>query len=359
MPEANTCQTVLENLSTAILLLDKQLRVFYLNPACEDLFATSEQQLRGKPARYVFLHDLSPEAALSETLKTGRPFTRREAEIKVAGKPAFKTDYSVTLLTEPPSSPLLLLEFRPLERLLKISKEEAFIAHQETNKTLIRSIAHEVKNPLGGIRGSAQLLARLLPDDSLTEYTDVIIAEVDRLRHLVDELLGPPTAPKREKVNIHEVLERVKQLILVEAGQGFHFVFDYDISIPELTADKNQLIQAILNIARNAYQALTEAPKQLNPTITLRTRIKRQASLGGKRFRLALNIDIEDNGPGINQKSLESIFLPMVSNRPSGNGLGLSIAQNIINQHNGLIECESKPGKTRFRITLPLEPENE
>ena len=359
MPEVNTCQTVLESLSTAILLLDKQLRVFYLNPACEDLFATSEQQLKGKPAREVFLHDLSIESALLETFKTGRPFTRREAEIKVTGKPAFKTDYSVTLLAETPSHPYLLLEFRPLERLLKISKEEAVITHQQSNKTLIRSIAHEVKNPLGGIRGAAQLLARLLPEDSLTEYTDVIIAEVDRLQHLVDELLGPPTAPKREGVNIHEVLERVRQLILVEAGQSCRFIFDYDISIPELIADKNQLIQAILNITRNAYQALSEAPDQLSPTITLRTRIKRHIPLRGTRFRLAVNIDIEDNGPGIDPKLLESIFLPMVSSRPKGNGLGLSIAQNIINQHNGLIECESEPGMTRFSITLPLEPEHE
>ena len=356
MPETNTCQTILENLSTAILLLDKQLRVSYLNPACEDLFKTSEQQLRGKPANEIFLHGLLAEGALAETLNTGRPFTRREAEIKVSGKPAFKTDYSVTLLTEPSISPLLLVEFRPLERLLKISKEEAFTSHQQTNKTLIRSIAHEVKNPLGGIRGAAQLLARLLPDDSLTEYTDVIIDEADRLRHLVDELLGPPTEPKREKVNIHEVLERVQQLILVEAGEGLRFETDYDISIPELTADKNQLIQSVLNITRNAFQALTEEPDQIDPAITFRTRIKRQASLGGKRFRLALNIDIEDNGPGIDQDLIESIFLPMVSNRPSGNGLGLSIAQNIINQHNGLIECESEPEElTRFRITLPLE----
>lgn len=350
-----TRQSVLENLSTAVLLLDEKLCIAYLNSACEDLFATSAHQLKGKPAKDVFLREESAKQALITTLETGRSFTRREAEVKITGKTPVLTDYAVTLLWQPDQTKFLLIEFRPLERLLKISREEAVLTHQQSNQTLIRSIAHEVKNPLGGIRGAAQLLARQLPNRAFTEYTDVIIAEVDRLQHLVDELLGPPTLPKREAVNIHEVLERVRQLTLVEAFDAVRFVFDYDLSLPHLIADKNQLIQAILNIVRNAYQALTETQYAQNPTITLRTRIKRQVFLGGKRYRLAIQVDIDDNGPGIDPKLLESIFYPMVSSRPRGNGLGLSIAQTIINQHNGLIECESVPGLTRFSITLPLE----
>ena len=355
MYERTTCQIVLENLSTAVLLLDADLCIFYLNPACEDLFATSAHQLKGKPAQEVFLREESAKQALLMTLETGRSFTRREAEIKVTGKQPVITDYSVTLLAQSSPELLLLIEFQPLERLLKISREEAVLTNQQSNQTLIRSIAHEVKNPLGGIRGAAQLLSRQLPNNAFTEYTDVIIAEVDRLQYLVDELLGPPTLPKREMVNIHEILERVRQLTLVEANESVHFIFDYDLSLPSLIADKNQLIQAMLNIVRNAYQVLTETPNQQQPTITLRTRVKRQVFLGGKRFRLAIQADIEDNGPGIDPKLLESIFYPMVSSRPRGNGLGLSIAQTIINQHNGLIECESVPGLTRFSITLPLE----
>lgn len=350
-----TRESVLDNLSTAVLLLDENLCITYLNSACEDLFATSTHQIKDKAANEVFLREESAKQALRMTLETGRSFTRREAEIKILGKNPVLTDYSVTLLSQPLQSRFLLIEFHPLDRLLKISREEAVLTHQQSNQTLIRSIAHEVKNPLGGIRGAAQLLARQLPNKAFTEYTDVIIAEVDRLQHLVDELLGPPTLPKREAVNIHEVLERVRQLTLVEAFDSVRFVFDYDLSLPSLIADKNQLIQAILNIVRNAYQALTESNFAQDPRITLRTRVKRQVFLGGKRYRLAIQVDIEDNGPGINPKLLESIFYPMVSSRPRGNGLGLSIAQTIINQHNGLIECESAPGLTRFSITFPLE----
>ena len=359
MPEITPYKTVLENLSTAILLLDAELKIYYLNPACENLFSTSEQRLRGKLAVEVFLDGQLSEQILYKTLNTGRAFTRHEAEIKIAGKSIIKTDYSVTLLPAITPNPLLLIEFRPLENLLKISKKENFLAQQQANKTLIRSIAHEVKNPLGGIRGAAQLLAGMFSDADLNEYTDVIIDEVDRLHHLVDELLGPPTEPRRESVNMHEVLERVRQLILAEAELKINFLCDYDISLPNVIADENQLIQCTLNIVRNAYQALTENPEQLNPMITLRTRIKRQMILGGQRYKLALQIDIEDNGPGIETQLLKSIFYPMVSNRAAGNGLGLSIAQSIINQHHGLIECDSQPGLTVFSLTLPLEPYNE
>jgi two-component system nitrogen regulation sensor histidine kinase GlnL len=217
-------------------------------------------------------------------------------------------------------------------------------------------MAHEIKNPLGGIRGSAQLLERMLDNPELKEYTTIIIEEVDRLRNLVDKMLGPNKLPERLETNIHEVLERVRSLIMVEAAEKLNIIRDYDPSIPEFLADKEQLIQVILNISRNAMQALLSKRQVNSPAeITLSTRAVRQFTIGHTKHRLVLHISIIDNGPGIPEDIRESLFLPMVSGRAEGTGLGLSIAQSIINQHQGIIECDSTLGKTHFSIYLPLE----
>ena len=220
---------------------------------------------------------------------------------------------------------------------------------------LVRGLAHEIKNPLGGIRGAAQLLARELPNTDLQDYTDVIIQEADRLRNLVDRMLGPYRPPQLTSINIHEITERVCNLIEAETQGDLQILRDYDPSIPDLMGDREQLIQAVLNIVRNAMQALLAGPPSQHGQITLRTRTLRQFTIGQRRHRLVCRLEIFDNGPSIAPGILDSIFYPMVSGRADGTGLGLSITQNIITRHHGLIECESVPGCTVFTLFLPLD----
>ena len=250
----------------------------------------------------------------------------------------------------------LVLEIQPLDRMLRISREEGIFSSQQNTRALVRGLAHEIKNPLGGLRGAAQLLARELPDIALKDYTNIIIEEADRLRNLVDQMLGPHKVPEKKPLNVHEVVERVRHLLEAETQGQIHFVRDYDPSIPDLLGDKEQLIQAVLNIVRNAVEAMNGmAQKPPRPTILLRTRSLRQFTIGTQRHRLVAKIDIIDNGPGVPPDLLETIFLPMVSGRSDGTGLGLSISQSIINRHNGLIECHSQPGNTTFSLYIPLE----
>jgi len=243
----------------------------------------------------------------------------------------------------------------PRDRLLRITKEEAQLSKQETTKLLVRGLAHEIKNPLGGIRGAAQLLSRELPEEHLKDYTNVIIEEADRLRNLVDRMLGSNKLPSLAMTNVHEVLERVCSLVDAESQGRITLVRDYDPSIPEVLVDREQMIQAVLNIVRNAMQALTSGNEAHMGRITLRTRALRQFTIGHTRHRLVVKTEIIDNGPGIPPELQDTLFYPMVSGRPDGTGLGLAITQNIISQHQGLIECESHPGHTVFSIFLPLE----
>lgn len=350
-------KSLLDNLTTAVILVDDQLRVRYLNPAAEHLLAASRSQLIGTPIRQLILDaDAHTEEDMASALTELHPFTRREAHLQVANSmQAATVDYTVTPLMEAGTKPSLLMEIRPLDRLMRISREDGIISAHAATRALVRGVAHEVKNPLGGIRGAAQLLARELPDESLREYTDIIIDEVDRLRNLVDRMLGPRKLPQRVLVNIHEVLERVRTIMLADDSDGVVIERDYDPSLPELWADKDQLIQAVLNVVKNARQALNENPTQQNPRIMIRTRALRQFTIGHTRHRLVLSVEIEDNGPGVDKDLQETLFFPMVSGRAHGTGLGLSISQSIVNQHHGLIECDSQPGKTIFRLLLPVE----
>ncbi len=248
------------------------------------------------------------------------------------------------------------MEIHPINYSQRINRDEALLSSQTTTRELIRGLAHEIKNPLGGIRGAAQLLALELPTDELRDYTNVIIEEADRLRNLVDRLVGTRKLPELKPVNIHEVLERVTSLVKAEINDGsIELIKDYDPSIPALVADAEQLIQAVLNIVRNAVQALRSPNvKHDLGEITLRTRVMRNVTIGSKQQRLAVCVAITDNGPGVPEEILSSIFYPMISGRADGTGLGLSIAQTIINQHGGVIECDSKSGATCFLITLPI-----
>ena len=250
----------------------------------------------------------------------------------------------------------LLVELRPIEQQLRLAREERLIGEQQANRELIRNLAHEIKNPLGGLRGSAQLLERELDRAELREYTQVIIKEADRLQSLMDRLLTPHRAPRVAALGIHEVLERVRSLVLAEFYTGICIVRDYDPSLPDLIGDKEQLIQAVLNVVRNAAQALASAGARAGKegTITQRTRAVRQVTLLRQRHKLALELQVVDDGPGVPEDIRERIFNPLVSGRDGGSGLGLSLAQTFVHYHRGVIECDSRPGRTVFRILLPL-----
>nr|WP_314491635.1 nitrogen regulation protein NR(II) [uncultured Pseudomonas sp.] len=345
---------LLDNLTTATLLLDAQLRLEYMNPAAEMLLAVSGQRSHGQFISELFTESAEALSALRQAVEHAHPFTKREALLTSLNGQSITVDYAVTPILHQGTT-LLLLEVHPRDRLLRITKEEAQLSKQETTKMLVRGLAHEIKNPLGGIRGAAQLLARELPEDGLRDYTDVIIEEADRLRNLVDRMLGSNKLPSLSMTNIHEVLERVCSLIDAESQGGITLVRDYDPSLPDVLIDREQMIQAVLNIMRNAMQAIGHKNELRLGRISLRSRAMRQFTIGHVRHRLVARVEITDNGPGIPAELQDTLFYPMVSGRPDGTGLGLAITQNIISQHQGLIECESHPGHTTFSIFLPLE----
>jgi two-component system nitrogen regulation sensor histidine kinase GlnL len=345
---------LLDNLTTATLLLNDDLRLEYMNPAAEMLLAVSGQRSHGQFISELFTESSEALSALRQAVQHAHPFNKREAVLTSVSGQALTVDYAVTPVLSRGET-LLLLEVHPRDRLLRITKEEAQLSKQETTKLLVRGLAHEIKNPLGGIRGAAQLLARELPSEDLKDYTNVIIEEADRLRNLVDRMLGSNKLPSLAMTNIHEVLERVGSLVEAESQGSIILLRDYDPSIPDVLIDREQMIQAVLNIVRNAMQALSGQSDLRLGRITLRTRALRQFTIGHCRHRLVTKIEIIDNGPGIPAELQETIFFPMVSGRADGTGLGLAITQNIISQHQGLIECESHPGHTVFSIFLPLE----
>ncbi|MCK8515270.1 nitrogen regulation protein NR(II) [Methylonatrum kenyense] len=337
---------LLENMQTALILLDQESRVRFINPAAQALFAVSARQVQGHR-----LYPASPggrvlERLAEEAMHHGEAFTQREVRVEVSGSHHITVDVAAIPISECE----LLLELSQLDRRLRITREQSLINQNQATRHLLRGLAHEIKNPLGGLRGAAQLLERELKAPDLREYTQVIIEEADRLRTLVNGLLGPNSPPNKREVNVHEVLERVRQLVDAEAPEGVGLVRDYDPSIPSLIGEPNQLIQAVLNIVRNALQAVGEVGR-----ITLRTRSQRQFTIADVPHKLVARIDIEDTGPGIPPEMMERIFYPMVTSRAKGSGLGLSIAQTLIHQHGGLIECWSEPGQTLFTIWLPLE----
>ena len=350
----------LELLPTAVAVLDPDFVVRYVNPAAESLLATAVKGLLGQPFVPMFDEQVQLSKTLADALANHWDYS---AQSLTFTRPGHEPLALVTMVAHIalPSTPLLV-ELRPIEQQLRIAREERMIDQQAANRELIRNLAHEIKNPLGGLRGSAQLLERELDKAELKEYTQVIIKEADRLQALMDRLLTPHRTPRLAPLNVHEILERVRSLILAEFADGVTIKRNYDVSVPELVGDKEQLIQAILNIARNAAQALqagrsTEGtrPNGLpRGTIELRTRIARQLTIVRRRHRLALELQVIDDGPGVADDIRDKIFNPLVSGREGGSGLGLSLAQTFVQYHQGMIECESKPGRTVFTILLPL-----
>lgn len=352
---------LVDNLATAVLLVDAELNIFYLNSSCEALFDISLLRAQGSPVLNILKapnDSFNTHEALINSLENGQAYTRRDATITINFKDVH-VDYSVARLSTGKSyHPLLLIELNPIDRMLKISKEENLLQQHQVARQLIRGVAHEIKNPLGGIRGATQLLARSLNDPQYAEFTDIIISEVDRLRNLADTMLGSRQLPSYEPVNVHEPLERVRSLIINQTKKKIKITRDYDLSLPDVHADRDQLIQVMLNISVNAVQAMTENKEfftEEQPELILRTRIQRLVTINGITHRSTVRIDIEDNGPGVPEEILESVFYPLVTGRAKGTGLGLSIAQNIMHQHNGMIECQSVPSKTVFSLYLPWE----
>jgi two-component system, NtrC family, nitrogen regulation sensor histidine kinase GlnL len=344
---------ILDGLTTAVITLDHGLRITYINSAAESLFGLSRHHALGELLAEAVARFAEHEERLRRALDTGSGFIERELKLRRSGETTITVDCTVTPLVG--AKPGLMMEILALDRHLRISRDELMLTQHQASRELIRGLAHEIKNPLGGIRGAAQLLEREYPDSEHREYTRVIIREADRLQNLVDRLLGPNRLPQKALVNVHQILEHVRQLIEAEAPSGIVVLRDYDPSIPEVLGDREQLIQAALNIARNALQALSgQAQKDRSGMIVLRTRTRRQVTIGGRRHRLVIQLDIEDNGPGIPPTMMEKIFYPMVTTRAEGTGLGLPIAQYLIHSHGGLIECQSQPGRTIFSMFLPL-----
>jgi len=324
----------IEHLASAVLLCDVEGHILYMNPSAEILFGLSAKHTYMMSLDEAFPYSDILKLAISQALNSDTPYREHEFPIQ--------TD-----------SIRYILEFQQMDQQLRIAKEERMLIQQQANSELIRNLAHEIRNPLGGLRGAAQLLEHELPDPSLKEYTQVIIKEADRLQSLMDRLLVPHQKPKYEPTNIHEVLERVRSLLLAESPDEIKIQRDYDTSLPDIIGDREKLIQAVLNIARNAVQAMHE--KQQHGLIIFKTRAERQIMLAKKRYRVGIKLDIIDNGPGIPPGIRDKIFYPLVSGREGGSGLGLSLAQTYVSQHQGMIECKSEPGQTIFTILLPIK----
>ncbi len=340
---------ILEHLNTAILLFNRDLSLAYINSAGEVLLADSARHLIGLNASELFkFSDPALLINLQQCLSLAEPLVDRELVVERLGH-SFTVNLSATPLLTGDQATEVLVEMQRVDNHLRISKEEQLLSQQNTARLLVRGLAHEIKNPLGGLRGAAQLLNLEVEGAELKEYTQIIIAESDRLQGLMDKLLGPNKPPEFKTINVHEVLERVRQLVEAELSGGLRMICDYDPSIPDIHADRDLLIQAVLNIVKNAVQAIDG-----NGAITLKTRIQRNQPIGRQHHKLTVKVDIIDNGPGIDPDIMERIFYPMITGRADGTGLGLSIAQSLINQHNGLIECHSEPGHTVFSIILPI-----
>ncbi len=350
MEQNNLFKRILENSNTAMLVFDQDLRLTYLNPAGEILFALSLHRIEGGDLHALFADSNKFIANVELALSSGHPFTERELAFHLPNHRQITADCTITPISNVNGNTTLLIELAQVDRQLRIAKEEHLLAQHSATRDVIRGLAHEIKNPLGGLRGAAQLLQAELESEELREYTGIIIQEADRLQNLMDRMLGPNSLPQKKNTNIHELLERVRQLVQTEIPEGIEIMRDYDPSVPDVYADPDQLIQAALNLTRNAVQSLKN-----DGTIILRTRVQRQITLGHKRHKLAACIEVIDNGPGIDPEMLDKIFYPMVTGRADGTGLGLPIAQALINQHGGLIECSSQPGETVFTILLPLE----
>ena len=356
MPKNPDAAELLEALASAVVLVaGDALAVRYVNAASEDLFRLSRKRVLDRPLSTIADFDAAWIERVRANLDATAPFTAREVAMRTAdGECSHQVDATVTPMGGTAGAEQALIQLTAVDRQLRIARENGLREQERANRRLLRGVAHEIRNPLAGLRGAAQLLARELEAAELREYTDIIVREADRLRGLVDRMVGPVDHPAPEYINIHRLTEHVLQLLRAEAPPDVALRTDYDPSIPELYADADQLIQALLNLARNALQALDG-----NGWMMLRTSTRRRFTIGPVQHRLVACIEVLDNGPGIPPDLIENLFQPMISGRADGSGLGLTIAQSLVGRHGGLIECESpapaSDASTVFRVLLPLD----
>ena len=348
--------TLLDQIPNAIVIFEADSQqLVYVNPAAESALDLSRKSLEGHNFQDLFGDNLQLREMIQE-VKSGKATAQRQELLlhSLPGSIHQETIPAHVVIALMDDSDLMLMEWFPIDQQLRTERDERVTQQVEANKELMRNLAHEIKNPLGGIRGAAQLLEFELPEKGLREYTQVIIKESDRLQTLVDRLLAPHRkAHTMEYFNVHEALERVRSLVLAEFPKGLKIVRNYDTSLPDILGDREQLIQAVLNIAHNAAQALTDEIEAGVAQIELRTRVARSVTIAKHRYKLAMDLDVIDNGPGIPPDIRERIFFPLVSGREGGSGLGLTLAQTFVQQHQGSIACDSKPGCTHFHIQIP------
>lgn len=343
-------QDIIENLTTAIIVMDSALRVNKLNSAAEILFGMSQRQASMIPIQSLLLGETPLTLSLERVKQTGQELIEREIKLYLPSRGEVVVDCSIKMIDTSSKEPYILLELAQLDFQQRISRDESLSTQQQ----VLRGLAHEIKNPLGGLRGAAQLLERQLDSDDLKEYTAIIISEADRLQNLMTKMLGSHHKPEHTYVNIHQVLQRVRQLVATEVDNRLTLVGDYDPSIPDLYVDSDQLVQVFLNIVLNAVQALHGSGR-----IVLRTRIQRNITIEQKPYRLGVCVEIEDDGPGVPDSLQESLFFPLVTGRAEGTGLGLYLVQDLIHRNNGMITCNSQPGCTVFSVVFPLEQSSE
>ncbi len=346
-------QRILDHLNTCVLLVDRRHVIHYLNAAAETLLGVSRNQIAGRTISELLRDPCELASIIDRALDTWQPYARRELSLQSIGSTEdLIVDCAVSPFEDQGDSATVLLEITDATQHQRISRETALINQVGGSRLMVRQLAHEIKNPLGGLRGAAQLLERQLNDASMREYTSIIISEADRLKALVDSLLGPGHAPHKEQINVHELLQHVRQLLMADAPDIL-IDRDYDPSLPMLELDRNQLIQAILNIGRNAVQAMQGM--QNTGRLIIHTRALTGVSIGTRRHRLVASIQFEDNGPGVPEHLQDTLFYPFVTGRAEGTGLGLAIAQDLVSRHGGLIEFESRPGRTVFTLLLPFD----
>jgi len=345
---------LLDALSTGIVVLDSHLCLIYANVGAQDLMAVSVKQARGRPLGELFHDSQRLTDLLRRSLERNEACVEHELTLRPIGVPGVREPHVIDLTVTPLEGQItgshLLLELADATQRLRISRDNDLLSGMDGSRLMVRQLAHEIKNPLGGLRGAAQLLDRELSSASHREYTTVIIGEADRLTALVDSMIGPGRPPQKSLVNIHELCEHVLHLLRAEAPAGVELVRDYDPSLPAAQFDRHQLIQALLNVARNAMQAIGERGR-----IVLRTRVRSGLSIGSTRHRLVADVQVEDDGPGVPPELMKTLFYPLVTGRSTGTGLGLAIAQDLVTRHGGIIEFDSERGRTVFSLLLPLE----
>ena len=341
---------VFDSLSTSAILLDSDATIFDMNSAAESLLCVSRKRARGQTLYSLLPHEADEIRSMIDGVNaTGQTYAQ---DLALAPGPNYPEERIVDCRVSPlavAETGRFIVELADVTRRHRLQRENALLQQHNAGRKMIRQLAHEIKNPLGGIRGAAQLLKRQLPTTELIEYTDVIIAEADRLAGLVNTLLGPGGNSQMSPENIHAILEHVARLVEADEGAGLRIKREYDLGLPNLTLDRNQMIQAILNVASNALQAIDK-----HGQITFRTRAESNFTIGDRLHGVIASVEIQDDGPGIAPELHDTVFFPLVTGREGGTGLGLPLAQELVNRHGGLIEFESRPGHTVFYIRLPL-----